>query len=35
MFFVYTTPEEFKNATGTAHFGPEFEKNFSKEITLP
>ena len=35
MFFVHTTQEEFKNTTITAHFGPEFEKNFSKEITLP
>ena len=33
MFFVYTTPEEFKNATITGRFGFVFEQNSVKEIT--
>ena len=33
MCFVYTTPEEFKNATITGHFGFVFEKNSLREIT--
>ena len=32
MFSVHTTPEEFKNATITGHFGFVFEENPGKEI---
>jgi len=33
MFSVHTTPEEFRNATITGHFGFEFEENSVREIT--
>jgi len=33
MFSVHTTPEEFKNATITGHFGFVFEENSAREIT--
>ena len=33
MFSLHTSPEEFKNATITGHFGFVFEENSVKEIT--
>ena len=33
MFSVHTTPEEFKNATTTDHFGFVFEEQSVREIT--
>ena len=33
MFSVHTTPEEFKNAATTGHFGCVFEENSVREIT--
>jgi len=33
MFSVHTTPEIFKNATITGHFGFVFEETSGKEIT--
>jgi len=32
MFSVHTTPEEFKNATITSHFGFVVEENSGREI---
>jgi len=32
MFFVYTVPEEFKNAAITSHFGFVFEENSVRDI---
>ena len=34
MFSVHTSPEEFKNATITDHFGFVFEENSVKQTTL-
>jgi len=33
MFFVHTTPEKFKNATITGHFGFVFEGNSVRDVT--
>ena len=33
IFSVHTTPEKFKNATITGHFGFVFEENSCREIT--
>ena len=33
MFSIHATPEEFKNATVTGHFGFVFGKNSGKEST--
>ena len=33
VFSVHSTPEEFENATITAHFGFVVEQNLGREIT--
>jgi len=35
MFSVHTTPEKFKTATITGHFGFVFEETSGREITNP